>query len=200
LTRRIQDERVETALGRGVPLRSDADSREPAATARGGLPLHGLPAHMSASAFSLTLAIPSEGFGITAGDPVIGGAHGPALMGSAPRPPRRHRCRHLPDGMRRTFCTDCVFGGWKLPTACAPTPLRPPPPAAGPSTGGGRQFNGREGRALLRRVRRPLGRRHGRPLERQSARDIVARARVRLRGMQQPPRRLGFSHRQGNLT
>jgi hypothetical protein len=32
---------------------------------------------MSASAFSLTLAIPSEGFDVTAGKPVIGGAHGP---------------------------------------------------------------------------------------------------------------------------
>ena len=32
---------------------------------------------MSASAFSLTLAIPSEGFDVTAGNPVIGGLHGP---------------------------------------------------------------------------------------------------------------------------
>ena len=32
---------------------------------------------MTASAFSLTLTIPSEGFDVTAGDPVIGGLHGP---------------------------------------------------------------------------------------------------------------------------
>jgi hypothetical protein len=32
---------------------------------------------MTASAFSLTLTIPSDGFAVTAGDPVIGGLHGP---------------------------------------------------------------------------------------------------------------------------
>jgi hypothetical protein len=32
---------------------------------------------MSASAFSLSAAIPSEGFSVTQGDPVIGGLHGP---------------------------------------------------------------------------------------------------------------------------
>ncbi len=33
---------------------------------------------MSASAFSLSVAIPSEGFAVTAGEPVIGGLHGEA--------------------------------------------------------------------------------------------------------------------------
>jgi hypothetical protein len=32
---------------------------------------------MTASAFSLSLAIPSEGFRVTAGEPVIGALHGP---------------------------------------------------------------------------------------------------------------------------
>jgi len=32
---------------------------------------------MSASAFSLSLAVPAEGFAVTAGEPVIGGLHGP---------------------------------------------------------------------------------------------------------------------------
>jgi hypothetical protein len=32
---------------------------------------------MSASAFSLSVAIPSEGFSVTQGEPVIGGLHGP---------------------------------------------------------------------------------------------------------------------------
>ncbi len=32
---------------------------------------------MSASAFSLSAAIPSEGFEVTQGEPVIGGLHGP---------------------------------------------------------------------------------------------------------------------------
>lgn len=33
---------------------------------------------MTASAFSLSAAIPTEGFRVTAGEPVIGGLHGPA--------------------------------------------------------------------------------------------------------------------------
>jgi hypothetical protein len=33
---------------------------------------------MTASAFSLSVAIPSEGFAVTRGEPVIGGLHGPA--------------------------------------------------------------------------------------------------------------------------
>jgi hypothetical protein len=32
---------------------------------------------MSASAFSLSLAVPAEGFAVTSGEPVIGGLHGP---------------------------------------------------------------------------------------------------------------------------
>jgi hypothetical protein len=32
---------------------------------------------MTASAFSLSLAVPAEGFAVTAGEPVIGGLHGP---------------------------------------------------------------------------------------------------------------------------
>jgi hypothetical protein len=32
---------------------------------------------MSASAYSLTLTVPSEGFAVTQGEPVIGGLHGP---------------------------------------------------------------------------------------------------------------------------
>jgi hypothetical protein len=32
---------------------------------------------MSASAFSLTMTVPAEGFEVTAGEPVIGGLHGP---------------------------------------------------------------------------------------------------------------------------
>ena len=31
---------------------------------------------MSASAFSLSVAVPAEGFAVTAGEPVIGGLHG----------------------------------------------------------------------------------------------------------------------------
>ena len=32
---------------------------------------------MSASAYSLTIIVPADGFEVTAGEPVIGGAHGP---------------------------------------------------------------------------------------------------------------------------
>jgi hypothetical protein len=32
---------------------------------------------LSASAYSLTIAVPSDGFSVTQGDPVIGGKHGP---------------------------------------------------------------------------------------------------------------------------
>ena len=32
---------------------------------------------MTASAFTLTVTVPSEGFAVTAGEPVIGGLHGP---------------------------------------------------------------------------------------------------------------------------
>src|SRR5262249_9996757 len=32
---------------------------------------------LSASAFSLTMAVPSEGFAVTRGEPVVGGLHGP---------------------------------------------------------------------------------------------------------------------------
>jgi hypothetical protein len=32
---------------------------------------------MSASAFSLTVTVPSDGFAVTTGEPVIGGLHGP---------------------------------------------------------------------------------------------------------------------------
>lgn len=52
---------------------------------------------MAASAFSLSLAIPSEGFAVTAGEPVIGGLHGAT---------RHHFCPHClswmftrPEGM-----------------------------------------------------------------------------------------------------
>ena len=52
---------------------------------------------MSASAFSLSAAIPSEGFAVTAGEPAIGGLHGPA---------RHYHCPHCmswmftqPEGM-----------------------------------------------------------------------------------------------------
>jgi hypothetical protein len=40
---------------------------------------------MSASAFSLTVTIPSEGFAVTAGEPVIGGLHGPTRHYFCPR-------------------------------------------------------------------------------------------------------------------
>jgi hypothetical protein len=67
---------VETALGRRLSLRQTRIRvSQP--------PLLAAACHctgcqrMSASAFSLTLAIPSEGFDVTAGKPVIGGAHGP---------------------------------------------------------------------------------------------------------------------------
>jgi hypothetical protein len=40
---------------------------------------------MTASALSLTLTIPSEGFAITSGDPVIGGLHGPTRHYFCPR-------------------------------------------------------------------------------------------------------------------
>lgn len=52
---------------------------------------------MSASAFSLSLAVPSEGFAVTAGNPVIGGLHGAT---------RHYFCQHCmswmftrPEGM-----------------------------------------------------------------------------------------------------
>ena len=40
---------------------------------------------MTASAFSLTLTIPAEGFEVTAGSPVIGGLHGPTRHYFCPR-------------------------------------------------------------------------------------------------------------------
>lgn len=40
---------------------------------------------MSASAFSLSVAVPSEGFAVTQGEPVIGGLHGPS---------RHYHCGH----------------------------------------------------------------------------------------------------------
>lgn len=40
---------------------------------------------MTGSAFSLTLTLPAEGFAVTAGDPVIGGLHGPT---------RHYFCNH----------------------------------------------------------------------------------------------------------
>jgi hypothetical protein len=40
---------------------------------------------MAASAFSLTLAIPSAGFDVTAGNPVVGGLHGPTRHFFCPR-------------------------------------------------------------------------------------------------------------------
>jgi hypothetical protein len=52
---------------------------------------------MSASAFSLSILVPSSGFAVTAGEPVIGGMHGAS---------RHHHCGHCkswlftrPDGM-----------------------------------------------------------------------------------------------------
>lgn len=63
-------------MGGRLPLRPDAASGERPAAARFGLPLHRLPAH-DRQRFSLTLTIPSSGFEVTAGEPVIGGLHGP---------------------------------------------------------------------------------------------------------------------------
>ena len=40
---------------------------------------------MSASAFSLSIGIPSEGFDVTEGEPVIGGLHGPTRHFFCPR-------------------------------------------------------------------------------------------------------------------
>jgi hypothetical protein len=40
---------------------------------------------MSASAFSLTLTLPSEGFSVVSGEPVIGGLHGPTRHYFCPR-------------------------------------------------------------------------------------------------------------------
>jgi hypothetical protein len=42
--------------------------------------------HMSASAFSLSAAIPTDGFAVTAGTPVLGGLHGPQV--------HHHFCPH----------------------------------------------------------------------------------------------------------
>ncbi len=71
---------------------------------------------MSASAFSLSAAIPSEGFAVTKGDPVIGGLHGAT---------RHYFCPHCmswmftrPDGfdtfvnLRPTMLDDC---SWFVP-------------------------------------------------------------------------------------
>ena len=68
---------------------------------------------MSASAFSLSAAIPSEGFAVTKGDPVIGGLHGAT---------RHYFCPHCmswmftrPDGfdtfvnLRPTMLDDCTW-------------------------------------------------------------------------------------------
>lgn len=41
--------------------------------------------HMTASAFSLSLAVPAQGFAVTAGDPVIGGLHGATRHYFCPR-------------------------------------------------------------------------------------------------------------------
>lgn len=41
---------------------------------------------MTSSAFSLSIAVPSDGFAITLGEPVIGGLHNPAL--------KHHHCEH----------------------------------------------------------------------------------------------------------
>lgn len=40
---------------------------------------------MTASAFSLSVAVPAEGFAVTAGEPVIGGLHGPSRHYHCPR-------------------------------------------------------------------------------------------------------------------
>ena len=40
---------------------------------------------MTASAFSLSVAVPADGFSVTEGEPVIGGLHGPH---------RHHHCPH----------------------------------------------------------------------------------------------------------
>jgi hypothetical protein len=40
---------------------------------------------MAASAFSLTLVLPSAGFDVTAGNPVVGGLHGPTRHFFCPR-------------------------------------------------------------------------------------------------------------------
>lgn len=45
---------------------------------------------MTASAFSLSIAVPSEGFAVTQGDPVLGGLHGEA---------RHHFCPHCKSWM-----------------------------------------------------------------------------------------------------
>lgn len=54
---------------------------------------------MSASAFSLTLGVPSQGFEVTQGEPVVGGLHGPV--------------QHM-------FCPDCMSWMFTRPPGEAP--------------------------------------------------------------------------------
>src|ERR1700750_103346 len=102
---------------------------------------------MSASAFSLSVAIPSSGFAVTTGDPVIGGLHGN---------PRHFHCPHClswmftrPDGLdfinvratlldNSTWVTPFIetYTSEKLPWVTTPAahkyPAFPPPDAFGP--------------------------------------------------------------------
>ncbi|MBA3458767.1 MAG: GFA family protein [Deltaproteobacteria bacterium] len=103
---------------------------------------------MSASAFSLSILVPSSGFAVTQGDPVIGGLHGPS---------RHFHCAHCkgwaftrPDGMdgfvnvRATMLDDhawyapfvetCRAEGflWAATGAKHSFPSIPPPEAFGP--------------------------------------------------------------------
>ncbi len=50
-----------------------------------GVPLVPADQKLSASAYSLTIAVPSEGFAIAQGEPVVGGMHGPHRQLYCPR-------------------------------------------------------------------------------------------------------------------
>ena len=59
-----------------MPVQRSPLPDQRAAAPDDGVPLTGCQ-KLSASAFSLTMAMPSEGFAVTRGEPVTGGLHGP---------------------------------------------------------------------------------------------------------------------------
>jgi hypothetical protein len=77
-------ERVEIALGWRLSLRSDAHPSERTASTHRNLSLYGLPTHVC-KPFSLSIGVPSEGFDVTEGEPVIGDLHGPTRRYFCPR-------------------------------------------------------------------------------------------------------------------
>jgi hypothetical protein len=78
------NERLETTLGRRVLVRRNPVPSRRSAFADDGVSLPRCQ-KLSASAYSLTIAVPGEGFAVTRGEPVIGGMHGPHRQLYCPR-------------------------------------------------------------------------------------------------------------------